>query len=309
MRRRRRPAAAGRAGQGSQDRAGPSGRGTAARTGGDAAAGTGRARRYPRDRRGSTSGLDLCQCANRLACRGRGPHDGRARRSCHAPVPTMTPQGAFDGTPQLRCAQPPFSAPRRPRRRRHRGPGCRPLARRCRPGRHPARRTSCGHGRLPVSHLGAGQHRELHRLQPADQLPDPDGGHPRHPGDLRRHHLALPGPGPRRRVPLRRPVRRRRHRPVRARARHRLARGQLGLQHPQHRHRARGLGGPAVLLHHRDVPRLRRADRGDLRQVRHPQGPQPHHRPLPGARHRPHRPGAELGLGALHAAGQRRLTA
>ena len=46
---------------------------------------------------------------------------------------------------------------------------------------------------------------------------------------------------------------RRVRRAVRPGARHRLARGKLGLQHPQRRHRARGLGGPAGVLHQRPV--------------------------------------------------------
>ena len=64
---------------------------------------------------------------------------------------------------------------------------------------------------------------------------------------------------------LRRPLRRRACGPVRPGTRRRLARGELGLQHQKHRHRARGLGRQAGLLHQRALRGVGAADRGDLR--------------------------------------------
>jgi hypothetical protein len=54
------------------------------------------------------------------------------------------------------------------------------------------------------------------------------------------------------------------------------------------------------VLHRRPVREIGPAHGNDLRQVRDPPGPFAHHRPLRGAGQRPHRPGAALGLGAVH---------
>lgn len=83
---------------------------------------------------------------------------------------------------------------------------------------------------------------------------------------------------------------------------------QLELQHPQHRHRARGLGGQARLVHGRDVPAVGATDRRDLHPLRHPAHPRPHHRPQRGPRRHPHRPRPQLELDEVHGAGTGRLT-
>ena len=97
-------------------------------------------------------------------------------------------------------------------------------------------------------------------------------------------------------------------RAVRTGAQHRLARGQLGLQHPQHRHRARGLGRPARVLHARAVRTVRGAHRLGLRPYGIPKD-RAHiigHNEVPGTDHTD--PGPLLGLGALHPPRQLRLT-
>ncbi|CAK7282828.1 hypothetical protein SGPA1_20803 [Streptomyces misionensis JCM 4497] len=170
------------------------------------------------------------------------------------------------------------------------------------------RRSADRFRRLPGRRVAARQHLQLHGLQPARQLHHRPRHHPRHPGDVRQHPVHLPEPAEAGVHPLSGPVRGRAHRAVRPRKRHRLARRQLGLQHPQHRHRARGMGGPALLFHQRPLRAVGEAHGGDLRQVRHPQEQGPHPRPLRGPRHRPYRSRPQLGLGALHQTGQLRLT-
>jgi hypothetical protein len=116
---------------------------------------------------------------------------------------------------------------------------------------------------------------------------DPLHRHPRLGGLVRRHRFVAPGStrallGELRRLPR---VARAGARPA---PRHRLARGQLGLQRALRRDRERGVCRRSRRVPGKRIPRDCPPRCGDRPPLPHPDRPAAHHRPLPGAR--PERP-------------------
>ena len=165
---------------------------------------------------------------------------------------------------------------------------------------------------VPAEERARGGH-ELHAGAPAAG-PDPLHRHPRQRGLVPRHRVVAPRPAGALVGELRRQPDRARA-GARAAARHRLARGQLGLQRPLGRDRERGLHRQPAGFPLRGVPRDRAARGGDRAPLAHPDRPPAHHRPLPGAgperpaagrRHRqPHRSRQVLAVEPLHGLVQR----
>ena len=172
-------------------------------------------------------------------------------------------------------------------------------------------RAACGRShscRLPARDMGAGRAHELHRRQPTPRLSGGHDRHPRHRRQLHERNHGLPGPQASWLGALRHFVSRRGDTDGRG-ERHRLARRQLGLQHPRDRDRARGIRLQEP-LHDPRVPHERGAGGLHLLAVGGAHGSRAHYRPLPGARPGPsravrrqrpsHRSRAVLELELLH---------
>ena len=140
---------------------------------------------------------------------------------------------------------------------------------------------------LPRSPVGARQPAELHRRRPAADEPDQPARDPRRRGRLGLDLHLVSQPSRRGVRPLRRVLDRPRGADG-ARPRHRLARGQLGLQRELDRHRARRVHERHPVPGRR-VPRLGQARRLAGRHLPDHARPQARDRALPGAGPEPSR--------------------